>query len=341
MRRRPPLPLPLVLVGALAVAVLAACARGEDPEVTSVTLFPPDPPPAQPSTTTVAPTTSTAPPLPPLTTDGQVRALVTPSGIPAAVLGPTIAGGWTVVSPCGNDVPVGGGTPVVDVHVVIDPGHGGSEPGAVGAGGLTEKELNLLVAEEVAALLEAQGVTTLLTRPADYRITLASRAAIATTVGADAFVSIHHNADPDGPSERPGTETYYQIDDPDSKRLAGLVYEELLTAFSAYDVAWVADTDAGAKYRLNQRGSDYYGILRESAGVPAVLVEAAFLSNPAEEALLATPEFRTAEAEAIARGVLRFLTTDEPGSGFVEPYERVQPAGPGGGADGCQDPALE
>jgi N-acetylmuramoyl-L-alanine amidase len=324
----------------LLALLLAACA-GEDTAAPAATLFAPGS--TSTPTTTAAPATTTTStlPLPRLLDDGTVRALVTPSGIPAAVRAPALVGGWVVVTPCGNEAVVATGTPLVDAHVVIDPGHGGAEPGAEGEGGLVEKDLNLLVAQEVAGLLEAEGVTVVLTRPSDYRTTLASRAAIATSLGADAFVSIHHNADPDGPSERPGTETYYQIDDPSSKRLAGLVYEELLAALSAYDVDWVADTDAGAKYRLNQRGSDYYGILRDSAGVPAVLVEAAFLSNPAEEALLATPEFRTAEAQAIARGVLRYLTTQDPGSGFVEPYERVQPAGPGGGADGCVDPPLE
>jgi N-acetylmuramoyl-L-alanine amidase len=331
----------ILLALALSLAPALVACGGEDAAAPPSTLFAPDT--SAPPTTTVAPVTTTTStlPLPRLLDDGTARALLTPSGIPAAVRDAALAGGWVVVTPCGNEAVVSTGVPLVDAHVVLDPGHGGSEPGAEGEGGLVEKDLNLLVAWEVAALLEAEGVTVVLTRPSDYRTTLASRAAIATALGADAFVSIHHNADPDGPSDRPGTETYYQIDDPSSKRLAGLVYEELLAAFSAYDVDWVADTDAGAKYRLNQRGSDYYGILRESAGVPAVLVEAAFLSNPAEEALLATPEFRTVEAQAIARGVLRYLTTQDPGSGFVEPYERVQPAGPGGGADGCVDPPLE
>jgi N-acetylmuramoyl-L-alanine amidase len=155
-----------------------------------------------------------------------------------------------------------------------------------------------------------------------------------------AFVSIHHNADPDGPSEQPGTEVWYQIDDTESRRLSGLVYEEVFAALEGYDIDWAADDDAGVKYRLNQRGTDYYGILRESAGVTASLAELAFLSNPAEEALLETDEVRRAEAGAVAQGVIRFLVTADAGSGFVEPYDRVEPAGSGGGASGCVDPPL-
>ncbi|HEV8115949.1 MAG TPA: N-acetylmuramoyl-L-alanine amidase, partial [Acidimicrobiales bacterium] len=117
--------------------------------------------------------------------------------------------------------------------------------------------------------------------------------------------------------------------------------EELVVAFSAFDdVAWQADTDAGAKTRRNSRGEDYYGVLRQSAGVPAVLTEALFLSNPDEAELLARPRVQRAEADALARAIARFLTTDDPGSGSVEAYPRSTPAGPGGGSTGCVDPAL-
>jgi hypothetical protein len=102
----------------------------------------------------------------------------------------------------------------------------------------------------------------------------------------------------------------------------------------------VADTDAGAKYRLAKDGGDYYGVLRRTAALPAVLSEAAFLSNPPEEALLRTPAFQAVEAEALTRAVARFVDTDDPGSGFVTPYPRTAPAGPGGGAEGCVDPPL-
>jgi N-acetylmuramoyl-L-alanine amidase len=153
-------------------------------------------------------------------------------------------------------------------------------------------------------------------------------------------VSIHHNAEPDGPRDGPGSETYYQIKSAESKRLAGLVYEEIVKALSAYQAAWVADRDAGAKYRLNDSGVDYYGILRRSAeaGVVASLAELAFISNPTEEALLRRDDVRQAEAKAVSRALVRFLRTDDPGSGFTIPYPRTEPAGPGGGTTGCIDP---
>jgi N-acetylmuramoyl-L-alanine amidase len=232
------------------------------------------------------------------------------------------------------------GTRLGGAHVVLDPGHGGDEPGAVGPTGATEKSVNLAIARETERQLEALGARVILTRRGDYRITLLSRAAIATNLRPLLFVSIHHNAEPDELRTTPGAETYFQIGSPQSKRAAGLVWEELVEAFDRYDVTWAADRDAGAKYRPASRGGDYYGILRRSAGVPAVLSEAAFISNAAEERLLADPEFQRVEARALTEAIVRYVTTDDPGSGFVEPYPRTQPAGPGGGSDGCVDPPL-
>ncbi len=224
--------------------------------------------------------------------------------------------------------------------VVLDPGHGGDELGALGPGGMAEKELNFDVARRSARVLRAGGIPAALTRTGDYRATLAFRAALAARAGAAVLVSIHHNAQPDGPSESPGTEIYHQYRSPDSRRLAGLLYEEIATALASFKASWVANADAGAKWRLNDRGEDYYGILRRTGelGVIAVLVEPAFLSSPEEEALLRRGPVRQAEAEAAARAVLRFLRSDDPGSGYTTPLPRLIPAGPGGGREGCIDP---
>jgi N-acetylmuramoyl-L-alanine amidase len=247
--------------------------------------------------------------------------------------------GYRVGTPCGRTA-VATGTPVSGATVVVDPGHGGDELGAVGPNGLTEKEVNLSVALHTAARLEAEGITVALTRGADYRVTLETRAKIALSLQPRAFVSIHHNSEPDGPWPKPGTETYYQVASGPSKRLAGIVYEEVVRALSGHPVAWVADRDTGAKYRKNSRGDDYYAVLRQTHGVPGVLAELAFISNPPEAELLARPEVQRAEGEAVARAVARYLRTMDQGSGFVEPYPRDAPAGPGGGAGGCVDPAL-
>jgi N-acetylmuramoyl-L-alanine amidase len=333
----------LVAVGALAVGVAATGGSDDDAAGMTTTVT------SATTTTTVATTTTTV--VPPTTTttvppiawgalaDGPPRAVVTSTGVILAVLRPNADGTFIARAPCGGEVTVRG-TPIAGAHVVLDPGHGGEEPGAVGPGGTLEKDVNLAIAKETAHQLQALGATVVLTRNADYRITLVSRGAVATSLQPRVFVSIHHNAEPDESRATPGAETYFQIQSPESKRAAGLVYEEELKAFSAYDIQWAADRDAGAKYRPREDGTDYYGILRRTAGVPAVLSEAAFLSNPAEEALLADPAFQRVEAKAITDAIVRFVTTNDPGSGFVTPYPRTQPAGPGGGDEGCEDPPL-
>lgn len=311
----------------------------------------PDPPPSSAvvSTTMTATTTTTAAVvsttlsfaerLPELRPD-VVGAIETATEQIVAV-SEIVDGGWAVITPCGNAAEIHSGRPIGAQLVVIDPGHGGDEPGAVGAGALREADLNLAVAKAAFDVLTTDGVSVILTRNSDTRLTLASRAAIARSVGARAFVSIHHNAAPDGPSDKPGTEVWYQVSDPESRRLSGIVYEEVLSALSEYDIDWVADSDAGAKVRLNSRGTDYYGILRESSGTPTALAELAFLSNPSEERLLSTEAVQRVEGQAVASAIERYLVTADGGSGFVEAYDRITPAGSGGGTRGCVDPALE
>jgi N-acetylmuramoyl-L-alanine amidase len=255
-----------------------------------------------------------------------------------------VSGGWAyVLTPCENRawIRLADGNVVRTADVVIDPGHGGPEPGATGQGGLTEKELNLAVARKTIAALRGAGLSAFLTRPSDYRQTLAARVAVAAALHPKAFVSIHHNAEPDGPRDGPGTETYYQFKSPESKRLAGLIYEEVVKALSGYQADWVADSDAGAKYRLGDSGNDYYGILRKAAEakVVASLAELLFITNPSEEGLLRQDAVRQVEADAVARAIGRYLHTDDPGSGFTVPYPRTEPAGGGGGTQGCVDPS--
>jgi len=249
----------------------------------------------------------------------------------------------TVGTPCGRQATLRNGRPLAGT-VVLDAGHGGVEPGGVGPGGLTEKALNLAVTQHAQQALEAAGHPVVLTRAGDYRISLDARAKIVEAVKPRAFVSIHYNAEPDGPRGGPGAETYYQTvgaSVAESKRLAGLIYEEIVAAMSQYQVAWVADADAGAKYRKNAQGNDYYGILRRTQGTAATLAELGFVSNPPEEELYKTPDVQKVAGAAVAKGIIRFLTTPDPGSGFVEPYPRETPAGGGGGSDNCVDPPLE
>lgn len=287
-----------------------------------------------PTTTTILPVPTSAP-----APAGPAKVVVSSTGVVLPVVG-TDGGTYAVTTPCGKRASVSQATPVHGV-VVLDAGHGGMEPGAVGPGGLTERVLNLAVANHAKGALERAGYGVVLTRTGDYRMTLGARAAVAKALQPKAFVSIHHNADPDGPRpEGPGSETYYQLESADSKRLSGLIYEEIVRTLATFQANWVADRDAGVKYRTNDRGDDYYGILRLTKGVPASLVEFAFISNPSEEALLSRADVQQAEGEAVARGIIRYLTTDDPGSGFVTPYPRSSPAGSGGGRSNCVDPPL-
>ncbi|MEA2704045.1 MAG: N-acetylmuramoyl-L-alanine amidase [Actinomycetota bacterium] len=287
-----------------------------------------------PTTTTPAPTTTAAP------ARSDAKAVVTPSGVVVPVIAyeDTGTGQWRVRTPCNRTATIADGTPVAHVDIVLDPGHGGAEPGAISPGGLREADVNLAVSQQAKAALEAAGYTVVLTRTADYELGLLPRAEIARAIQPRAFVSVHHNAEPDGPRAGPGSETFYQIASADSKRLAGLLYEEIVRALSSYDVAWVSDTDAGAKYRQGQQG-DYYAMLRRPGAVVSVLTEAAFVSNPPEADLLARPDVQKVEGEALARAIVRYLTTADPGSGFTEGYPRTEPPDTSE-PHVCQDPPL-
>ena len=253
-----------------------------------------------------------------------------------AVLTPCEARGW--VSPAdvvAHARAVATPRSLTEATIVIDPGHGGQLDGAVGPTGLREKDPNAEIATRLAAKLENTRV--FVTHAGDVTAGLGYRAAIANALGANILVSVHNNSDPDGPSSRPGTETYYQYRSAASKRLAGLIYEELVPVLDRYNALWVADRDAGAKYRLNSRGSDYYALLR-GTHVPAVIVESLFVSNASEEALLRRADVADAIANGIAAGIDRYFTTEDPGSGFVVPYPREP--GPSGTLPAiCNDPA--
>jgi N-acetylmuramoyl-L-alanine amidase len=322
---------PLALALLVTLTTATACAGDTPDGRAAIGTGPPRP---------TTPTSTSPSPRPPATpAPGTEGALVTPSGVVVPVVSRD-DGRWTVTTPCGRSATVSGGTPVPTATVVLDPGHGGSDPGAISPGGLAESGVNLAVSRATQRALEEAGVSTLLTRTGDYDVELLTRSQVALATSARAFVSIHHNAEPDGPFPRPGSETYYQIASADSKRLAGLIYEEVVRALSPYPVAWVADRDAGAKYRPGRRG-DYYAVLRQPAPVVSVLVELAFISNQAEAELVARPEVQEVEGQAVARGILRYLNSRDPGSGFVEPYPRQDPPpAPGPPAPPCRDPDL-
>lgn len=202
--------------------------------------------------------------------------------------------------------------------IVIDPGHGGHQPGARGPGGTLEKDVNLGISRQVVGNLK--GARIFMTRNQGHA-GLAYRAGLANRLGAIAFVSVHNNALPDRVnSKTPGSEVYYRVDHLQSKRLAGLIYEEVFGALKQFKIDWGRDPFAGAKYRRShEHGGDYYAVLRH-ARVPAVIVENMFISTKREEKLLLRADVRALLGRAIARGIKRFIETDAKGSGFKDPY---------------------
>ena len=287
-----------------------------------------------------SPVKESSPAAPALISTEPVLALVTPTGVVTEVLGGE-PGAWEVRTPCGNTATVADGERITEATVVLDPGHGGPvETGAVGAGRLLESALNLAVAESARRALEAQGISVVLTRTGEYPVKIAVRASLINALKPRAAVSVHHNGGPSEPSSKPGSEAYHQHASSESRRLAGLIYEETVAFFSRHrGVRWRATATPGAKPQLSYQGDDYFGILRRTAGVPTVLSEGLFLSASASEArLLARPDVQQGEGEAIARALTRYLRTDAPGSGFIE----SRPRGPEGGSRDlpCVDPPL-
>src|SRR5690242_4201556 len=188
--------------------------------------------------------------------------------------------------------------------VVLDPGHGGRDSGAM-CGGILEKDLTLDVARRIDRLLTSEGMATLMTRAGDTYVSLADRAAFANRVRSCIFVSIHFNED--NQPVATGVETYYaahQITagsllaswlpflwrplsdspNPESQNLAGLVQESLV-----------------ARTRAVNRGTQakqFFVIANVTS--PAVLIEGGFLTNKEDISKLATEDYRDQIAAAVA-----------------------------------------
>ena len=221
-------------------------------------------------------------------------------------------------------------------------GHGGDERGAIGPSNETEAELNLDVSRRLATALEREGISVALTRTGDYRIPISLRAAIADQLEAQLFVSVHHNSPTPtpGPTNGPGTEVYTQTASAESKRLGGLIYEEIVRTLDQFDADWASRDNAGVMTVVNESGEDAYGINRYPQAA-SVLAELAYISNPSEALVLGTNEYRQAAAEALAVAIVRYIDTEDPGSGFIDQPRLAQLSGSTGGNDGCTDPVLE
>ncbi len=219
--------------------------------------------------------------------------------------------------------------------VVIDPGHGGEAVGAIGPQRTYEKDVTLAIARRLKDALERQpGVQVVLTRSGDYDVPLRERYRVAERYQADVFVSIHCNSSRTRTGS--GTEVYFlslsSASDEASKALAevensadkvsdgpssgqdddlvGILYDlkqtESMQQSSVLAEAILGEIEGGR--RLEVRGVRQAGFaVLKSPTVPSVLVETAFINNPAEERLLKDPGFQQEMGDQIARGVVSYL----------------------------------
>jgi N-acetylmuramoyl-L-alanine amidase len=172
--------------------------------------------------------------------------------------------------------------------VVIDPGHGGRDPGAVGIGGLQEKQINTTISNRVQQQLQAAGITVLMTRSSDVFVDLDARAQYANQAGADLFVSIHANAISMDRPEVNGLETYYYSS---GERLARSIHASVLQ-----------NTDLGDR---GVRTARFY-VLRYTT-MPSVLVETGFVTGAEDAARFRDPAAVNRIADGIARGIMDYL----------------------------------
>jgi N-acetylmuramoyl-L-alanine amidase len=177
------------------------------------------------------------------------------------------------------------------VLVVIDPGHGGKDPGAIGVGGMQEKHVVMDISNEVARILEQQGVQVKLTRSNDYFISLEGRTQMANRINADIFVSIHANSAGANKPQVSGLETYYHQN---GRQLADIIHRNILRRVDVRD--------------RKVRQARFY-VLR-TAKMPSVLVETGFVTGSEDAAKLSNPSYRKQMAEAIAAGIVEYIRTN-------------------------------
>ena len=199
------------------------------------------------------------------------------------------------VAPAGE----GTGAPSLQgVTVVLDPGHGGSDSGAVGVGGLVEKEINLAVALQAREALRKRGARVVMTRDVDRDTAparadeLSHRVEVGCAEQGHVFVSIHHNARPRVEDARVACGVFVYYYQPWSADLARAL------------VAPVADAQREAHRAYVFRS---FAVTRQTY-MPSVLVEVGFISNPQEEQKMRDPGYAPRIGEAIASGIERWFT---------------------------------
>lgn len=217
-------------------------------------------------------------------------------------------------------------------RIVVDAGHGGKDPGAIGPSGLQEKNITLAMAKLLKTELERElGCQVILTRDRDVFIPLEERTAIANKVGADLFISVHANASHNKSAY--GVETYYLNFSKNDKAAAVAARENGISLKQVGDLELILfDLMANAKINESSRlaaeiqNSLVRDLKREypdvrdlgvkqgpfyvlvGATMPSVLVEAAFISHKREETRLASREFQQQTSAAIVKGVLNYAS---------------------------------
>lgn len=183
--------------------------------------------------------------------------------------------------------------------ITIDPGHGGSDSGAVGPNGYTEKEGAFAISQKVASILNQSGAKVVMTRDSDVdvygpnasaRNELQARVDVGNNANSDIFVSIHCNAFVNPAAN--GTQTFYYGFSYQGQRLAQSIQEKMIEANG-----------------LRDRGistCNFYVV--KHSYMPAVLIETAFITNYDEEALLSDDEWQTTMAKAIAEGINEYFS---------------------------------
>ncbi len=190
-----------------------------------------------------------------------------------------------------------------DLCVVLDPGHGGADPGKVGQGEILEKDLNLQITHRVKAYLEQNDIRVVMTRSEDEMLGSAgvgeskkledmrNRVALIEENKPEIVVSIHQNSYP-SPEVR-GAQVFYHEGSAQGSRLAGLLQESLVQ---------LVDPDNKRKTKAD---SSYY--LLKNISVPVVIVECGFLSNQGEAAKLTDEKYQDRLAWAIHMGIMQYL----------------------------------
>ncbi len=189
-------------------------------------------------------------------------------------------------------------SPVKGRKICLDPGHGGNESGAVGPGGLREKDVNLKEALLLKQMLEQAGASVIMTRSDDSSVSIGRRGEINREAQSDLFVSLHHNANAQADSTMNRIEVFYHYKDEGgpSDDAARLVYRELQSALGYPGKAYMCWA---------------YGVLRDNR-YPAILAEPSYLANPEEETRLRDDQYIKKIVEAYFRGIEAFFDGGRP-----------------------------